>query len=139
MGVCTLLAMLLLAILTEGAKHKALSLGGSVNINVDLNELLKDTFSLTAGALATFKTKNTPKGGIWKGGNSMGRVFSVYYHPTRWHRTSVNDVKGAWVAPGEIATTEESSKSLSVDTAKYETCCNYNKNFDTCNEVCGPD
>ena len=51
-------------------------------------------------------SQHDKEGGIWITGVEDGKVFSFYYHPTKWHKASVIgkvQVKGDWVKPGQTA------------------------------------
>lgn len=40
-------------------------------------------------AIPAFATVEYPAGGVWDYGTENGIVYSDYYHPTSWHKSSV--------------------------------------------------
>jgi hypothetical protein len=89
----------------------ALALASNTQISLDVNKLLDQIVSVANWRPTTF-TQRDVAGGIWVTSVEDGKVLSAYWHPSRWHRASVNgkvEVKGDWVEPGKTAISIASS------------------------------
>eukprot|EP00484_Ammonia_sp_Unknown_P001236 CAMPEP_0197024232 /NCGR_PEP_ID=MMETSP1384-20130603/4834_1 /TAXON_ID=29189 /ORGANISM="Ammonia sp." /LENGTH=112 /DNA_ID=CAMNT_0042452585 /DNA_START=15 /DNA_END=353 /DNA_ORIENTATION=+ len=68
-------------------------------------------------------SRHDKEGGIWITGVEDGKVFSFYYHPTKWHKASVIGkvtVKGDWVKPGETAVAIATRKLMGGNKSFYD-------------------
>eukprot|EP00486_Rosalina_sp_Unknown_P000417 CAMPEP_0201566046 /NCGR_PEP_ID=MMETSP0190_2-20130828/5562_1 /ASSEMBLY_ACC=CAM_ASM_000263 /TAXON_ID=37353 /ORGANISM="Rosalina sp." /LENGTH=114 /DNA_ID=CAMNT_0047984245 /DNA_START=36 /DNA_END=380 /DNA_ORIENTATION=- len=87
-----------------------------------VNEILEEVGKLKNFYPSSY-SEHDKEGGKWITGVSDGKVFSIYHHPTKWHKASVIgkvNVNGDWVKPGETAVAIATQKLLGGNKSFYD-------------------
>ena len=92
------------------------------SLTKSVNDILQEVQKLKNFYPSTY-SEHDKEGGKWITGVSDGKVFSIYYHPTKWHKASVIgkvQVKGDWVKPGEPAVAITTQKLFGGNKSFYD-------------------